>query len=210
MWNVKPVWGDFSLPASSPASIETTLVTHQYPLGDDPLHTSLGGVQEGRRPAQHHTHMPLHQPHNETPKMAPSQDQTQDQTQDQGLSYHALSSLPQRFFSAVDRKDLDALIALFAPDATLTVQTDHVTLRGAAAIRDMFARFMDSSVSMSHEVTGVVVDAKSRRVATEQRYSGTLADGTTNDMCNCNFFDVGPDGRFTRVVIWMGGGSPLK
>ena len=80
----------------------------------------------------------------------------------------------------------------------------------AAAIRDMFARFMDSSVSMSHEVTGVVVDAKSRRVATEQRYSGTLADGTTNDMCNCNFFDVGPDGRFTRVVIWMGGGSPLK
>jgi hypothetical protein len=29
-------------------------------------------------------------------------------------------------------------------------------------------------------------------------------------MHNCNFFDVGPDGKFTRVIIWMAGTSPLK
>jgi hypothetical protein len=28
-------------------------------------------------------------------------------------------------------------------------------------------------------------------------------------MHNCNFFDVGPDGRFSRVIIWMDGTNPL-
>ncbi|KAJ6444464.1 snoaL-like domain-containing protein [Purpureocillium lavendulum] len=127
------------------------------------------------------------------------------------LSRDALADLASRFFAAVDRRDLDSVVALFAPDATLTVQTEPRAVHaGAARIRDMFARFMASSTSMAHIVTGVVVDVDGRRVATQQRYSGTLADETVNDMCNCNFFDVGPDGRFTNVVIWMGGGSPLK
>jgi hypothetical protein len=43
---------------------------------------------------------------------------------------------------------------------------------------------------MSHEVKSVVVDVVGRRMATEQRYSGELLDGTRNDMHNCNFFDV--------------------
>ncbi|KAJ5994308.1 snoaL-like domain-containing protein [Penicillium sp. IBT 35674x] len=131
-------------------------------------------------------------------------------SQNQNNLYNTLSDLPKRFFAAVDCKDLDGLIALFASDATLTVQTDHVTVCGTTEIRDMFARFMDSSVSMSHQITRVVVDLETRRIATEQRYSGRLADGTVNDMCNCNFFDVGHKGLFTRVVIWMGEGSPLK
>jgi hypothetical protein len=47
-------------------------------------------------------------------------------------------------------------------------------------------------------------------VATEQSYIGELADGTKNDMHNCNFFDVDADGRFSRVIIWMAGTNPLK
>ncbi|KAJ5982783.1 snoaL-like domain-containing protein [Penicillium sp. IBT 35674x] len=109
-------------------------------------------------------------------------------SQNQYNLYNALSDLPKRFFAAVDCKDLDGLIALFASDATLTVQTDHVIVRGTTEIRDMFARFMDSSITMSHQITGVVVDLETRRVATEQQYSGRLADRTMSDMCNCNFF----------------------
>ena len=48
------------------------------------------------------------------------------------------------------------------------------------------------------------------KVATEQSYIGELNDGTRNDMHNCNFFDIGPDGKFTRVIIWMAGTNPLK
>ena len=28
-------------------------------------------------------------------------------------------------------------------------------------------------------------------------------------MHNCNFFGVGSDGRFTRVIIWIDGTNPL-
>ena len=47
-------------------------------------------------------------------------------------------------------------------------------------------------------------------VATEQSYIGELLDGTQNNMHNCNFFDVRPDGTFGRVIIWMAGTNPLK
>ena len=29
-------------------------------------------------------------------------------------------------------------------------------------------------------------------------------------MHNCNFFDVGANGKFNRVIIWMAGTNPLK
>jgi hypothetical protein len=29
-------------------------------------------------------------------------------------------------------------------------------------------------------------------------------------MHNCNFFEVGDDGKFTRVIIWMDGTNPLN
>jgi hypothetical protein len=29
-------------------------------------------------------------------------------------------------------------------------------------------------------------------------------------MYNCNFFSIGEDGRFDRVIIWMDGSNPLK
>jgi len=48
------------------------------------------------------------------------------------------------------------------------------------------------------------------KVATEQSYVGELIDGTQNNMHNCNFFDVRPDGTFGRVIIWMAGTNPLK
>lgn len=70
--------------------------------------------------------------------------------QNENILYNDLSDLPKRFFTAVDRKDLNGLLALFASDATLTVQTDHITLHRATKIRDIFVRFMDSSRTLSH------------------------------------------------------------
>ena len=37
--------------------------------------------------------------------------------------------------------DIDGVLAHFADDATLSVQTDHVTFTGAAEIRRMFTDF---------------------------------------------------------------------
>ncbi len=126
------------------------------------------------------------------------------------LTRESLAVLPDSYFKAVDAMDVDAVLAHFADDATLTVQTDHATFAGAEEIRRMFTEFFASSESIFHEIRNIVVEPDAAKVATEQGYIGILNDGTKNDMHNCNFFDVGPDGKFTRVIIWMAGTSPLK
>jgi ketosteroid isomerase-like protein len=131
-------------------------------------------------------------------------------TQAQGLTREELAALPASYFKAVDAQDLDGVLAHFAQDATLTVQTDHATFNGAGEIRRMFGDFFANSNSIFHEIRNIVVEETAGKVATEQGYIGELTDGTHNDMHNCNFFDVGPDGKFTRVIIWMAGTNPLK
>lgn len=54
-------------------------------------------------------------------------------------------------------------------------------------------------------ITSTVVDEERGKVATELDYYNE-----NGVMHNCNFFEVGEDGRFTRVVIWMDGESPLR
>ena len=131
-------------------------------------------------------------------------------TQASTLTRDALAALPDSYFKAVDAKDVDAVLSHFAQDATLTVQTDHKTFSGAEEIRRMFTDFLANSRSVFHEITNIVVEEAAGKVATEQNYVGELADRTKNDMHNCNFFDVGPDGGFTRVIIWMAGTNPLQ
>jgi ketosteroid isomerase-like protein len=106
--------------------------------------------------------------------------------------------------------DVDAILEHFADDATLTVQTDHAVFAGAEEIRRMFTDFCGNSKSIFHEIKNIVVEPATGKVATEQSYIGELADGTKNDMHNCNFFDVDAEGKFSRVIIWMAGTNPLK
>ncbi|MFN8187438.1 MAG: nuclear transport factor 2 family protein [Gaiellales bacterium] len=126
------------------------------------------------------------------------------------LTRDQLAALPDSYFKAVDAMDVDAILSHFADDATLTVQTDHVTFTGAEEIRRMFTDFIAGSVSIFHELKNIVVEPEHGKVATEQSYIGELRNGARNDMHNCNFFDVGADGKFTRVIIWMAGTNPLK
>ena len=126
------------------------------------------------------------------------------------VSYETLAKAPDTYFKAVDAMDIEGVMACFADDATLTVQTDHVTFTGAAEIRRMFTDFFGGSVSIFHEIRNIVVEPERAKVATEQGYIGELNDGSKNDMHNCNFFDVDADGKFTRVIIWMAGTNPLQ
>jgi ketosteroid isomerase-like protein len=126
------------------------------------------------------------------------------------VSYETLAKAPDTYFKAVDAMDIEGVLACFADDATLTVQTDHVTFTGAAEIRRMFTDFFGASDSIGHEIRNLVVEPGAAKVATEQRYFGELKDGSQNDMHNCNFFDFDADGKFTRVIIWMAGTNPLQ
>ena len=131
-------------------------------------------------------------------------------TQTAPLTREQLAALPASYFKAVDAKDVDAILAHFADDCVMTVQTDHAVFDGADEIRRMFTDYCDASVSIFHEIKNIVVEPDKGKIATEQSYIGELNDGTKNDMHNCNFFDVDAGGKFTRVIIWMAGTNPLR
>jgi hypothetical protein len=119
-----------------------------------------------------------------------------------------LAEAPVSYFKAVDAKNVEAVVAHFADDATLTVQTDGVTFSGATEIARMFAEFFSDWDSMVHKITNIVVEPGARKVATEQLVD--LVNESTMKMHNCNFFDVNEEGKFSRVIIWMDGTNPLK
>ena len=104
-------------------------------------------------------------------------------------NYDALHKAPHTYFESVDAKDVEAIVAHFADDATLTIQTANITHTGKDEIRRMFTDFTEGSVFIKHEMRNVVVEVDKGKVATEQGYMGELHDGTKNDMHNCNFFD---------------------
>jgi ketosteroid isomerase-like protein len=118
-----------------------------------------------------------------------------------------LAAIPASYFRAVDAGDLSAVLAHFAEDATLTVQTAHVTFSGHDEIGRMFTDFFSEWDSMVHEITNIVVDPIGSKVSTEQLVD--LNGNGTTTMHNCNFFDVNSDGKFARVIIWMDGTNPL-
>lgn len=119
-----------------------------------------------------------------------------------------LAAIPASYFRAVDSYDLTAVLAHFAEDATLTVQTAGVTFSGHDEIGRMFTDFFSDWDSMVHEITNIVVDPIGSKVSTEQHVD-LNRNGTTR-MHNCNFFDVGAEGKFSRVIIWMDGTNPLN
>ena len=119
-----------------------------------------------------------------------------------------LAAIPASYFRAVDSYDLTAVLAHFAEDATLTVQTAGVTFSGHDEIGRMFTDFCSDWDSMVHEITNIVVDPIGSKVSTEQHVD-LNRNGTTR-MHNCNFFDVGAEGKFSRVIIWMDGTNPLN
>ena len=129
-------------------------------------------------------------------------------TQTQPLTREQLGALPDSYFKAVDQSDLAAVLSHFAEDATLTVQTAGVTFTGHDEIGRMFVDFFGDWDSMVHTISNIVVDEDASKVSTEQLVD--LNRNGTTKMHNCNFFDVGADGTFSRVIIWMDGSNPLN
>ncbi len=125
------------------------------------------------------------------------------------LNAEALIELVEtKYFRNVDNKNLDAVIACFAPDASLTVQTAHVTHQGHDEIRRMFADFMGSTEVIYHGDYSHVVDADNQLIASQFVARNKYNDGSRIEMRNCNFFVV-ENGVFKRVTIYMSGENPL-
>ena len=125
------------------------------------------------------------------------------------LTRNQLAQLPYAYFAAVDAKDLDASLAFFADDATFTIQTAHTTFVGKSEIAGMFRGFFADFATIVHNPVNVTVDETARRVASEQVCPHVANDGTPVTLTTVNLYDVGADGRFERVILWIDGASPL-
>lgn len=131
-------------------------------------------------------------------------------TVERGRTREWLEAAPALYFEAVDRKDVAATLDFFADDATFTVQSAHVTFAGRDEIRGMFETFFSDYATIRHHIANLVVDERRGKASTEQDCPHVRADGSPERVYTCNFFDVGEDGRFRRVIVWIDGASPLK
>ena len=118
-----------------------------------------------------------------------------------------LAGIPTSYFSAVDSLDVDAVLEHFAEDATLTVQSARADLLGPrgdrAHVQGLLRRLgLDGSRDHEHRRRA------RRRQGRDRKHVDLVRDGTTKTH-NCNFFDVNPEGKFSRVIIWMDGANPL-
>jgi uncharacterized protein (TIGR02246 family) len=124
------------------------------------------------------------------------------------ISGEELRDIAHGYLAALDRLDLDGMLAFFAPDATFLVQSARAVVEGRDAIREMWASLFAAHESMVHRVTNIVVDDHAGKVATEQAFTGRRVDGEIELRCSCYFFDVSAARKLTRVIVWIDGETP--
>ncbi len=121
-----------------------------------------------------------------------------------------LLQAPGAYFAAVDAKDREGALAFFADDATFTIQSAHVALAGKDEIRGMFTNFFGDYSQIEHNITNIVVDEAEGKASTEQSCPHIKNDGTLDHAIACNFFAFDAAGKFSRVIVWIDGVSPLR
>ena len=119
-----------------------------------------------------------------------------------------LIQLVERYFAAVDRKDVEATLACFASDATFFIASHQLRHEGRdTAIRAMYERLNARYETLWHGDFDHVVETPSR-VASRFTVVNTSAERRLPAKFNCNFFRV-RDGLFDQVVVYMSGDNSL-
>ena len=116
--------------------------------------------------------------------------------------------LAKRYFNAVDREDLDAVIATLTEDCVFTVETHGVRLQGREAIENMMRRLWANHAAVRHLDFVFVPAPDHDRLAVRFTVINTRHDGGLTHKSNCNFFEI-RDGRFDRVAVYMAGENTL-
>jgi ketosteroid isomerase-like protein len=119
-----------------------------------------------------------------------------------------LKSLVEDYFAAVDRKDLAATLAFFAPEASFTIATHELVYRGRdTEIRAMFERLFARYASVCHSEFHHVVGPP-QRIASRFQVLNTAHDGSRYRKSNCNFFRVRGQ-LMDEVLVYMSGDNSL-
>nr|WP_310523482.1 nuclear transport factor 2 family protein [Polymorphobacter sp.] len=114
----------------------------------------------------------------------------------------------QDYFSKVDAKDMEAVLACFNDEALFCVQTSFTRHAGKAEIRRMFEDFFSAWATIVHKDFTCTVDEKNGRIAASFEAVLTAADGSVTRLNNTNFWRL-RDGKFQEVYVYMSGANVL-
>lgn len=102
------------------------------------------------------------------------------------------------YYSKINAKDLEGLLALFAEDATFTLP-DGRKVSGMAEIRKMYVNVFAHGGPQPQPMTFIASDSG---VAVEVQVN--LADGSVRNMAS--FFQVGSDEKFISIGVYQRAG----
>jgi PPOX class probable F420-dependent enzyme len=120
------------------------------------------------------------------------------------LTRDQLLAKVQSYFDAVDRLDVDAAVAMFAPDGELRCESDDRHARGRDEISAFLHGVCDGSVEMIHDIEAIAADPEAGTAFSQQAYKDTRSDGRIYDERTINSFAFDSDGRFSVVRFWRG------
>ncbi|MBT8409403.1 MAG: nuclear transport factor 2 family protein [Alphaproteobacteria bacterium] len=119
-----------------------------------------------------------------------------------------LIRLAERYFTALDDREPEALAGCLSEACTLTIETHGIAYDGRAAICELFATRWRGHMRARHHDFTHTPSAACGRIASQftVTYSGA---GAGPPKSNANVFSV-TDGRISRVQVYMAGENTIQ
>ena len=112
-------------------------------------------------------------------------------------------ALVERYFAAVDAKDLEGTLANYTSDCRITVESAGVQHQGRdTEIRHMLERMFEQFDTIWHGEFHHVADEEASTIASQFVYRNLALDGSRQEDHNCNFARV-EGGRFSAISVYM-------
>lgn len=112
------------------------------------------------------------------------------------------------FFEMLNAHDLDGVMRGIAEDCEMRIPSGNFTYSGKDALRDHLEDFIQSFPTIHFRNFITAADSQENRVAVRFNISLIDDDGEETNMSNCNFFEVGEDGRLEDILIFAS--APLS
>ncbi|MEY2618330.1 MAG: hypothetical protein RL522_1332 [Pseudomonadota bacterium] len=124
------------------------------------------------------------------------------------MNRESLEAMVERYFAAVDGKNLTTALSFFTPDATFTIATYQTTFRGRdTEIAGMFERLFNRYDTIYHGHFDHVV-APPDRIASRFEVRNGRTGHPTIHKNNANFFKL-KGACFDEVFVYMSGDNAL-
>jgi ketosteroid isomerase-like protein len=124
------------------------------------------------------------------------------------MNFAHLEQLVQKYFAAVDNKDLSTALSFFTPDASFTIATYQSTFKGRdTEISEMFERLFARYDKILHSNFDPFPSGPNK-ISSRFEVQNSKIGSSTIYKNNCNFFKL-QGNYFHEVYVYMSGDNAL-